>query len=351
MTKNISYSSILKMRLVNNGLVNRFDSIENCVESLIGIQCQYQNYSIVSIYNRLDSKVKINKIYKSNQIIKSWGQRATLHIFSKSDYNIISDINRDTNNWFYKYCDSLGVDYNDYLDSISNYLKNESNIISKQKIQDIIPQYKVKEIMSWSGLLITATYHKILYGILNENDQKIYKANDIELHKNDLKSIFYRYFRYYGPATKNDFYHWIGFKNDFLEKKLEDYLKKINNFFFNKNEYYYLDIPDTDIIKFPIILGKFDPLLVSYKDKKWILNDFKSNVVWKAAGHIEGVIIFEKGLKATWHYQIKSNKVLFYVEQLYYLTKKDKQKINLYFKRLSKKIFDKDYEIVIRSEV
>ena len=56
---NYSNLDLQKLRLYNNGLIDKFESADMCVESLIGIQCQYQNYALISIYNRTNSKCNI----------------------------------------------------------------------------------------------------------------------------------------------------------------------------------------------------------------------------------------------------------------------------------------------------
>ena len=167
---NYSNLDLQKLRLYNNGLIDKFESADMCVESLIGIQCQYQNYALISIYNRTNYKCNI---FSNNNLIKSWGQRTTLHIYHKNDYNLISDLYRQSDNWVYKYAKHLKIDYSKYLNSITDFFyENNKKTIEKLDIQNIIPKYKSKDIMAWSGLLILATYHKVLYGILNEEDKK-----------------------------------------------------------------------------------------------------------------------------------------------------------------------------------
>ena len=55
------YSNIdlQKMRLYNNGLIKKFKDEEICIESLIGIQCQYLTYAMISIYLRTQNKYNI----------------------------------------------------------------------------------------------------------------------------------------------------------------------------------------------------------------------------------------------------------------------------------------------------
>ena len=38
-------------------------------------------------------------------------------------------------------------------------------------------------------------------------------------------------------------------------------------------------------------------------------------LIWKAAGQIEGVILFSKRLKGTWHYNLKGNKIIFEINR------------------------------------
>ncbi len=345
---NYSNLDLQKLRLYNNGLIDKFESADMCVESLIGIQCQYQNYALISIYNRTNYKCNI---FSNNNLIKSWGQRTTLHIYHKNDYNLISDLYRQSDNWVYKYAKHLKIDYSKYLNSITDFFyENNKKTIEKLEIQNIIPKYKSKEIMAWSGLLILATYHKVLYGILNEEDKKLYKQNDIVDSKKINSDLIYRYFKYYGPATRQDFLHWSGLKYKEIKEDLDKYIKKAKYLFIDKKKYYYESLPDSKEVKisYPIILGKFDPLLISYSDKEWILNGKNKTLIWKAAGQIEGVILFSKGLKGTWHYSLKGNKIIFEINEISPLTKGEKNRLEKKFVEIGKELFQREIVTVYR---
>lgn len=345
---NYSNLDLQKLRLYNNGLIDKFESADMCIESLIGIQCQYQNYALISIYNRTNYKCNI---FSNNNLIKSWGQRTTLHIYHKNDYNLISDLYRQSDNWVYKYAKHLKIDYSKYLNSITDFFyENNKKTIEKLEIQNIIPKYKSKEIMAWSGLLILATYHKVLYGILNEEDKKLYKQNDIVDSKKINSDLIYRYFKYYGPATRQDFLHWSGLKYKEIKEDLDKYIKKAKYLSIDKKKYYYESLPDSKEVKisYPIILGKFDPLLISYSDKEWILNGKNKTLIWKAAGQIEGVILFSKGLKGTWHYSLKGNKIIFEINEISPLTKGEKNRLEKKFVEIGKELFQREIVTVYR---
>ena len=55
------------------------------------------------------------------------------------------------------------------------------------------------------------------------------------------------------------------------------------------------------------MLGKFDPLLLAYNDKSWIVNDELKSRIWRKAGHISATIVEGGKACATWDYRITTN--------------------------------------------
>ena len=261
---------------------------------------------------------------------------------------MVSDLYCQNDNWVYKYANKLGINYNDYLNSITSFFKENKKEISKSEIKNIIPEYKSKEIMEWSGLLILATYHKILYGVINKEDEKIYKCNDININNKKISDLIYRYFKCYGPATKQDFLHWSGLIYKDIKKDLDECIDNCKYLNIDGKRYYYISIPDFNEIKidYPIIIGKFDPLLVSYDNKEWLLNGNDKSLVWKTAGQIEGVILIDKGMCGTWHYKLKENKVIFEIKELTILAKSVKEKLEKKFTKIGKTIFEKEIMMI-----
>ncbi len=339
-----SMMDIQKMRLINNGVLNKFENVDDCVISLLGIQSQYYNYALISLYNRV-KKMNLNCLSKNKNIIKSWGQRTTLHLYHKKDYNMISSLYADKYNWIKKYAKGLDINLNEYLDLINNYMKKKG-IATKNEIENILPEKYRKDIMQWSGLLIEATYQKLIYGIINDKDEKIYKINDIAENDFDINDLFERYFKYYGPATISDFLHWSGFRKCDIANEINNFISNKHYINFEEEKYYYIGkLPNIKQYKCDnyIALGKFDPLLVSYNNKKWILDNYDSRFIWKKAGQIEGVIINGKGIIGTWHYILKNNKVIFNVNLLN--NNIDENKLEKSFKLIVKFLNCKDFLI------
>lgn len=335
---------IQKMRLINNGVLDKFNDVEKCISSLLGIQSQYYNYALISLYNRVE-KFDLNYLPQNTNIIKSWGQRTTLHLYHKDDYNMISSLYADKQNWVKKYAKCLDINLKEYLRIINDYMKL-NDIATKIDIENILPEKYRKDIMQWSGILIEATYQKIIYGIVNDKDEKIYKKNDILETTYNIYDLLEKYFKYYGPATISDFLHWSGLKKIDVVEELNTFISTHYYVEFNNEKYYYTeklnDISKCKINDY-IALGKFDPLLISYKNKKWILGEYDSKIIWKEAGQIEGVIISNKGIVATWHYTLKSSKVIFYVKLLE--NKIKERKIEQSLRAIAMFLKRKDFEI------
>ena len=344
--KQYTLLDIQKMRLINNGVLNKFTNVEDCIISLLGIQSQYYNYALISLFNRVE-KLDLNYLPKNENIIKSWGQRTTVHLYHKKDYNMISSLYVDKFNWIKKYAKHLNVNLSEYLELINSYMK-ENSVATKNELEKILPEEYRKDIMQWSGLLIEATYQKIIYGIVNDKDEKIYKKNDIVENDFNIYDLIERYFKYYGPATIKDFLHWSGLRKQDVDEYLRLFVSVYYYIDLNGEKYYYVDeLPDIKKYKTNdyIVLGKFDPLLVSYSNKKWILNDYDSKVIWKEAGQIEGVILNNKGIIGIWHYVFKNNKVVFNVKLLKDDNSINKDKIEKRLKRIAK--FLKKQELII----
>lgn len=122
-----------------------------------------------------------------------------------------------------------------------------------------------------------------------------------------------QYFTFYGPATIQDFSHWSGIPQ---REFIHDFNSLKQSLYCTDGLYYSLKKPRKHTIDYPIILGKFDPLLVSYKDKSWILGEHDSSMIWRKAAHVEGVIIDETGLIGTWHYSAKPNEMTYVIKPI-----------------------------------
>lgn len=95
------------------------------------------------------------------------------------------------------------------------------------------------------------------------------------------------------------------------------------------------------------LLGKFDPLFVSYRHKDWIVTEEQQKQIWRNAGHVEAVIFEGAKLLGTWRHSLKGDKLTISVEPMAStITDKAKEKIQSKAEKLAR-FWRKELESVI----
>lgn len=329
------------IRLYNNGIINKFNDVFSCVEGLHGIQAQYDIYSYISLLNRVNG-FNLNDLLKTN-VFKSWGQRVTLHINTKTNMDINRNIYSGEQNWIKKYFNTIKVNIDDVFLDIINGTYDET--ITKESIQNNIKCTNPDILFLWSAIIAQASIDGILYEKINLNNKKhfaFYRRNFIsdniskENFDSSLNLLIIKYIKTYGPVSVKDFMHWSGLGgkkivNAFYE--VADTTKKIN---IDGVHYYYINGLDARIA-FPdiILLGKFDPLLLAYSDKSWIIDHEKEKYIWKKAGQVEGVIMLDGDVVGTWKCRKFKDKLFFFVSQIQQISSRKRELIEYNFSKIA----------------
>jgi hypothetical protein len=101
----------------------------------------------------------------------------------------------------------------------------------------------------------------------------------------------------YGPATISDFCHW----SELTKKRIGEAWpnEKLVYIDFSGRNYFLThddpDLHDSLLQDYPedkvFLLGKFDPLFLSYHHKDWIISNEQRKLIWTSTGHVESVIL------------------------------------------------------------
>ncbi|MBF2514278.1 winged helix DNA-binding domain-containing protein [Listeria marthii] len=331
--RSLTNSQIAQNRLHNSGLLQtKFPTAEEATRALFGIQSQYQQFGEISLFNRVDNLTKENlqMTYDKNELIKIWGQRMTVHMYTPDDWFYVHDVYANKNNWLRKHTESLGHDLDDLLAKMEELLLREDKV-PKEAFAALFGD-QAKELMTWGGVFIQGSLEGKLFCVPEAPKTRFYSHRtridsqsfedwlNIERNKTGLETMIDCYFSAYGPATIQDFKHWSGLLNSdymaILEKRLENYFCYIGE----DGKTYYSKIETHEELEMdtPLLLGKFDPLFVSYAKKNWLANEKETSLIWRIAGQIEAVLIINGQFIGTWRYKVTGNKIVF----LFYLSKK-----------------------------
>lgn len=324
--QDINEQEIIYQRLARNGLSEPFSEPLACVRSLAGIQSQFQQYAEVSIMNRCDYSLTMNdlaELYNLHEIINLWGQRHTLHMYVKEDWDCICDLYEPiitTKDQVYKL-------HKKDFDSINGQIRKElsrNKTLLKAKIIELIRK-RMKdrscEVNYFDYAFIRLNCLRgVFCGIPEKPGIKSFicrsKTHDSpwkscsKRASASLDSLLLRYFEFYGPATLADFCHWSGLPQGMIKKRLHELRDGLASFCYGDREYF--SVGERKLETDPnavFLLGKFDPLFVSYRHKDWIVPPELEKRIWQKAAWVEAVIIDGAKIAGTWRHTLKDNKM------------------------------------------
>jgi hypothetical protein len=330
------------LRLYKTGLITPY---KNSKELLFhcDIQAQSINDALFNIKQRISNN-DIQRRVDEMKVIRNWTIRNTLHFINIDRYIEVVKINNLLGTWFeriYLKTDKEKASY----EKAKSVFKREY-LIDKQMLFEngVIKSH----ITNWQGIFINLTKD----GLLLSKDKKYCistKKNFTNLenitHAN-ISDLAIYYFENYGPATLQDFCYWSGLKVRETQNLVNILALrfKVNTakLWYSTGDLRLKDKFLKDKIKIPncLILAKFDPLCLSYKDKSWLSGECFESDIWGRTGIVEAVILNHGEISAIWR---KTGKTI-YVKPL-------SKKFNKIDATAKKFLSDNFYEEIIVKEV
>lgn len=360
----LNAAEIVLQRLARNGLAEPFAGPLDCVRALGGIQSQFQQWAEVSIMNRCSGRpglADLAELYRRHEIINLWGQRHTLHMYVKDDWDPVSDLYEpviSAKNYAHK---RFADDFNFLMEQIAGECaagrplpKARVLALAEERMQgrhseDDYLGYMLIMLCCLRGIFCGLPEkpgiksfvgrHKIHTEPWQENAERAAAA---------LADFMLRYFQYYGPASLADFSHWSGLSQKAARGCL-DSLKDRLQVYGHAGREYYLHGPWHEVAGDAVyLLGKFDPLFVSYRHKDWIIPDKLQKRVWRNAGWVEGVVIDGGKAVGTWRHTLKGKKMSLEVSQFGKIKISARKKLKSRAERLAA-FWEKELEAIVFS--
>jgi len=362
MQKETSKQEIAWRRMVNNGLHDPFAHPLECVTALAGIQSQFQQWAEISIMNRCLPGLTMGELagfYLSHDIINLWGQRNTLHMYVQEDWNKVSDVYlpvlSEKNHTHKRYPD----DFTHLMAQVGKQCSAHGHI-PKAKVLDMISermQGRTSASDSFEYVFINFCCLKgIFFGLPEKPGIKTFighKRIDAKPWQENkkragaaLESLMLRYFQYYGPATLADFSHWSGLAQSISRKCLDSLKDRLEIYVHEGRDYFaYGDQGGKEAESEVLLLGKFDPLFVSYKHKDWIIPDELQKQVWRSAGWVEAVVLEGDKAIGTWRHTLKGRKMSMEISPFGKIKTASRKKVQHMAERLAV-FWDKSLDLV-----
>ena len=337
----LSRKQVILERLTRNGILRNFHSSIECAESLCGIQFQLRNWGEVSFCLRVGGlkRQSLESQYSEHELIDLWGHRKTLHAHSYADRRMICDIYHSRN-----YLDKLLKGREDVFESIRERVGSipAGQAIGRDIIDELVamafpdglegdmpPDYPIYCWLTNNGYAFQVPDSKIL-----TRTSELWNPSS-ESTESSIKEFMRRYFTYYGPASRKDFCQISGLTMSSTAHAFSELEDSLDVRVFDGREVYSIGNVDIEASRPIAILGKYDPLLLSYADKSWIADDGHMPKIWKNAGRVEAVIVDNSGAAGTWNASFGGKKTDFEVEPFHSFTGMQRDRVVKRFTRLS----------------
>lgn len=332
---------ILSSRLANNMLTQPVESAEKVLESSLGVQAQYLNHGLFNIMNRLKDLTNL----EAQALAIGWGQRQTVHYYQADKWlQIISLLNKEAR-WPQQHLLKLGVQVDESLEILAAFLK-EHGPSSRQAISQLYGE-DWQHLSNWSALFLEGSRRGQLLMrrssfastdvLIEWRDQPVIQSGEaLQL------ALLKDYFKAYGPASKGDAAHFFGVRQTFFTLDFDKYFAQMDGL-------YYTQLNETALPEVQL-LGKFDPLLVAYRDKALMFDVADHAKIWKKAGQISALLLIHGKLAGTWRYQMSGRQLTFYVSTQQNLLKRQKLAIEQVFSQFAKLML-KEIKAVIYDKI
>lgn len=322
-------SRIAAFRFLKSGLLNGFPSVSDCIRKHFGIQAQMKQVPFIAIalrtlgttLSQLNSMIQCERI-----LVRIWGLRTTFHYYAIDDWALVCSFLQEKPNWFERRMRNRGIDYDSlYKDVVS--ILTDKEFISRE----ILVEHGISSdyLGPWGDIFISLNNNGLICNSSSGAGNAVYANRNywcpnlpfkLMNYNLALSEIVIRYFSCFGPATISDFLHWSGMSNSHhnhsIVQKLCISLDELTEYepdLWGDTESYlqYHQLDASSILNEHIfLLGKFDPLLLAYQDKSWIISDEYKSLVWRKAGHVSAALIIGGKICGTWTYKQTSKKVL-----------------------------------------
>ncbi|WP_317335578.1 DNA glycosylase AlkZ-like family protein [Streptococcus orisratti] len=328
--KNITRLDILAQRFYNQGFIEPYQEINQLLQDSLGIQAQYLNHGLFNIANRMNL-TKYDRIENSiADSILAWGQRQTYHFYEFETWQSICHFLAREKLWVVSYFQDENLNLLEESQQLKSYLSQPQ---TRSQLVDIYGKRWAK-LFNWSALFLYNSRQGSLYQKWLPKDRLVCWSNQKSVSSPQLsRNLLEAYFTFYGPASLADAAHFFGISQTCLDHRE---LHNLRSFDYFGRSYYYKVWQNGANIPELLILGKFDPLLVSYKYKELLIAPDDQPFIWKKAGQISALILIKGQLRATWSMSVKGSAIDFKVQAKQKISQKHQASIRRNFRNYAR---------------
>jgi hypothetical protein len=317
-------------RLQRGGLVTPFASAEACAVAHFGIQAQILSAAGLALWNRtagLTEQRCTELLHVERTLVKLWGQRNTLHLYSCADWPLLYAACSVNLTWWERQLDEADrARYEQLIAQVVELLRAHETI-GRTDLRTADLALREDHFSSWGGIFADLVRRGYACHAGRVGNEGLFAHR--ERWVPDLlwdppsadeanMAVMRRFFATYGPATLQDFAYWrsvtVGQARPWqaaLQAELSTVEVAGQARLALRPDLEALTTPPPERSAWPVrMLYRFDPYLLAHKDKGWVADTAFYSRIWRPAGHIEGIVLVHGRAAATWRYDRKGRGLL-----------------------------------------
>lgn len=310
-------------RLRRHGLVEPFPTAAAAASALVGVQAQIPSAAGLALRNRahgLTSASLDRALYDERTLLRIWAQRGTLHLFQSDDWPLIHAAHASGPSQWERWFARRGHDVALYHAQIERVavLLSERGYLSRSDLRASGLELAPWLLSSWGGAFAELVRRGLACHARPDGEGR-FAHRSVWLPELDWDppsagaanaELARRYLRAYGPATPQDLAFWRGK----LVADAREWLAPLGEtvapvrvggspMLALREDLPLLAEPPPEREAWPVrLLYRFDPLLLAHRRKEWVVDSDRSSLVWRPAGHVEGVVLEHCRAAGTWRY-------------------------------------------------
>ena len=314
-------------RLRRSGLARPFESIEETAGRLVGVQSQLAPAAQIAIWNRTRgvtaAEIEAARI-EERSLVRFWGQRNTMHTYRAEDWPLVQSALADRASFITRKLNTP-ADLR-ALRMLTKRLK--ARLEQGQALGYVDAKSKALErsyppqAVAYAAFMLLVREGVVCHGpdragrptfVHRESWLPELSWQPPQAHEAGAE-LARRYLAAYGPAEARDLAFWLGGNlaqaNEWIRLAHEDCVEievMGRRHWILRADFPELQTTPPPPTRWPVhLLYRFDPLLLATKDKCWLIDEQHYKQVWRAAAHVEPVLLVHGRIAGTWRYDRKA---------------------------------------------
>ncbi len=330
-------------RLRQHGLVTPFADALTATAAIGGVQAQIMPAAGLALANRvvgLRAADLERLIFTERQLIKTWGQRGTLHLYTSIDWPLIYAAQSDLRTYWERVATKRGDDLTEYNQLVAQLaeLLRANEALGRSDLRASGLPLTEDHLSGWGGIFAVLVRRGLACHAAPRNGEArmahrerwlpdlAWNPPDAELANQELAR---RYLAAYGPATLQDLAYWRGRSQAEARRWVAALGAAVTDVRVD-------DVPmltlaaHTEALAHPaptadgwpvLLLGRFEPLLLGQRNKADLIDAAHYKQIWRPAGHIEATLLVRGRIAGSWRYDWRGSGIVITVNPFRPLTK------------------------------